>query len=208
MDIKTNGARNSSAIHIDKNIITQFENIFQGREDRVGILKGRKPDGKKNQWMEDKPFDAEMHLNSQLLQGLEPTNENGECKFAFVDVDQEVDTVSFYEVESTLRNILKQWSDVSEVVPIADIFKGGKLIIETPNQKNIEELCKHNNFHPSQIVKVLAYIATCDDNKKYPVLVSIRGDQEINDIKLSNKISQELKQNVLDIRIISNEEKT
>ncbi len=79
-------------------------------------------------------------------------------------------------------------------------------IIETPNQKTIEELCNNNNFHPSQIVKVLAYLATCDDNKKHPVLASIRGDQEINDIKLSNEISRKLKQNVLDIRIISNED--
>ena len=93
------------------------------------------------------------------------------------------------------------------------IIEEGKLlepnkpsIIKTPNQKTIDELCNYNDFHPSQIVKVLAYLATCDDNKKYPVLVSIRGDQEINDIKLSNKISQELKQNVLDIRIISNED--
>ena len=45
-------------------------------------------------------------------------------------VDQEVDSVSFYEVESTLRKILRQWSDVSEIVPIADKFKGGNLIIE------------------------------------------------------------------------------
>ena len=79
-------------------------------------------------------------------------------------------------------------------------------IVETPNQKTIEELCHYNNFQPSQIIKVLAYLASCDDNKKYPVLVSIRGDQEINDIKLSNEVSNKLKQNVLDIRIISNED--
>ena len=90
MDLKTNAARNSSGIHIDKELITEFSKIFQGNTKRVGILKGRKPDGKKNQWMEDKPFDAEKHLKEELLQGLEPTNENGECKFAFVDVDQEV----------------------------------------------------------------------------------------------------------------------
>jgi len=102
MDIKQNGSTKAEPFHIDKNIITEFSNIFQGREDRVGILKGRKPDGKKNQWMEDKPFDAEMHLNLQLLQGLEPTNENGECKFAFVDVDQEVDTKEFCQ---TLFNL-------------------------------------------------------------------------------------------------------
>jgi len=79
-------------------------------------------------------------------------------------------------------------------------------IIETPNLKTIEELCTHNNFHPSQIVKVVAYLATCDNNKKYPILVSIRGDQEINEIKLSNEISFKLKQNVLEIRTISNED--
>ena len=95
MDPKTNGARNSSAIHIDKNLISEFSKIFQGNTKRVGILKGRKPDGKKNQWMEDKPFDAEKHLKEELLQGLEPTNENGECKFAFVDVDQEVEKKEF-----------------------------------------------------------------------------------------------------------------
>lgn len=45
-------------------------------------------------------------------------------------VEDEVDTISFFEVESSLRKILKQWSDVSEIVPIADKFKGGKLVIE------------------------------------------------------------------------------
>jgi len=79
-------------------------------------------------------------------------------------------------------------------------------IIETPNQKTIEELCTHNNFHPSQIIKVLLYLALCDNNKKYAVLVSIRGDQEVNDIKLLNEISRKLKQVVIDIRIISNED--
>ena len=45
-------------------------------------------------------------------------------------VNQEVDTVSFYEVETTLKSLLKQWSDISEIVPIADKYKGGKLILE------------------------------------------------------------------------------
>lgn len=45
-------------------------------------------------------------------------------------VQDEVDTISFYEVETTLKNMLKQWSDISEVVPIADKWKGGKIILE------------------------------------------------------------------------------
>ncbi|MGK0254002.1 MAG: hypothetical protein ACI9OE_001488 [Mariniflexile sp.] len=44
--------------------------------------------------------------------------------------DGDVDTVSFFDVESSLVNILKKWSDASEVVPIADKYKGGKLILE------------------------------------------------------------------------------
>lgn len=45
-------------------------------------------------------------------------------------LEDEVDSVSFYEVERTLKNILQKWSDVSQVVPMADKWKGGKLIME------------------------------------------------------------------------------
>jgi len=93
------------------------------------------------------------------------------------------------------------------------IFEEGKSLdinkpstIKTPNQQTIEELCKLNDFHPSQIIKVIAYIATCDNNKKYPVLVSIRGDQEVNEIKLSNEISRKTNLNVINIRSITDED--
>jgi len=41
--------------------------------------------------------------------------------------EDDVDTVSFYEVESSLVEILKKWSDVSEVIPMGEKGKGGKL---------------------------------------------------------------------------------
>ncbi|MEN9907961.1 MAG: hypothetical protein RLZZ540_1102 [Bacteroidota bacterium] len=44
--------------------------------------------------------------------------------------ENEVDTVSFSEVEKSLRDLLKKWSDVSEIVPIGDKWKGGKIILE------------------------------------------------------------------------------
>ena len=54
-----------------------------------------------------------------------------DSKFEVIEsVEDEVDTISFFEVESTLRNMLKQWSDISEVIPIADKWKGGNLILE------------------------------------------------------------------------------
>lgn len=69
-------------------------------------------------------------------------------------VENEVDTVSFYEVESSLRKILKQWSDVSEVVPISDKFKGGKLIIE-PSDTNLasKEIPIDTFFHKIVMVR-------------------------------------------------------
>ncbi|HNQ28185.1 MAG TPA: hypothetical protein PKL92_09760 [Aquaticitalea sp.] len=51
--------------------------------------------------------------------------------------EDDVDTISFYEVERSLKSILKQWSDVSELVTIADKFKGGKLILE-PADTNLK----------------------------------------------------------------------
>ena len=51
--------------------------------------------------------------------------------------ENEVDTVSFYDVEKSLTNILKKWSDVTEIVPIADKWKGGKLIMD-PGQAGVQ----------------------------------------------------------------------
>ena len=44
--------------------------------------------------------------------------------------DGDVDTISFFDVESSLVDILKKWSDASEVVPISDKYKGGTLILQ------------------------------------------------------------------------------
>lgn len=51
--------------------------------------------------------------------------------------ENEVDTISFYDVEQSLTRILKKWSDVTEVVPIADKWKGGKMIME-PGQAGVQ----------------------------------------------------------------------
>jgi hypothetical protein len=63
-------------------------------------------------------------------------------------VQDEVDSVSFYEIETTLRSLLKKWSDVSEVVPIADRWRGGKLILE-PKDVNLagKEIPIQTFFH-------------------------------------------------------------
>ena len=42
----------------------------------------------------------------------------------------EVDLISFAEVEATLVDILRKWSDVTTLVPIADKWKGGTLFLQ------------------------------------------------------------------------------
>lgn len=68
--------------------------------------------------------------------------------------EDDVDTISFYEVESSLRQILKKWSDASEIVTIADKWKGGKLILE-PGDTNLQgkEMPIDTFFHKITMVR-------------------------------------------------------
>ncbi|MEZ4854488.1 hypothetical protein [Flavobacterium sp.] len=51
-------------------------------------------------------------------------------------VENEVDTVSLYEVEKLMKNLLQKYTDITPTTSIADKWKGGKLILEpsTPTQ--------------------------------------------------------------------------
>lgn len=51
--------------------------------------------------------------------------------------ENEVDTISFYDVEKSLKNILRRWSDATEAVAIADKWKGGNLKLE-PGQHGVQ----------------------------------------------------------------------
>lgn len=72
---------------------------------------------------------AKMYWVTFIDGGLETIEVDDD--FEVIDaVEDEVDTVSFYEVEKSLRDILKKWSDASEIVPIADKYKGGTMILQ------------------------------------------------------------------------------
>jgi hypothetical protein len=68
-------------------------------------------------------------------------------------VEDEVDTVSFFEVEKTLRQILQRYSDVSQIVPIADKWKGGKLIMEPGTATQNKEIPIDTFFHKIIMVR-------------------------------------------------------
>ena len=85
--------------------------------------------------------------------GLETIDIDSE--FEVIDAaEDDVDTVSFFEVERSLKAILKKWSDVSEVVTIADKWKGGKLIMQ-PGDDNLKasELPIDTFFHKITMVR-------------------------------------------------------
>jgi hypothetical protein len=68
--------------------------------------------------------------------------------------ENEVDTVSFYDVEKSLLQILKKWSDISEIIPIADKWKGGKIILD-PGQAGLasKEIPIDTFFHKIIMVR-------------------------------------------------------
>jgi hypothetical protein len=68
--------------------------------------------------------------------------------------DGDVDTISFSEVESSLVQILKKWSDASEVVTISDKYKGGRLILQ-PADESLKpyELPIDTFFHKITMVR-------------------------------------------------------
>ena len=61
--------------------------------------------------------------------------------------------------------------------------------LATPAQSAIEVLCNAHGFDPSQTVKVLLLLARFEDGCQQPLLVSLRGDQQLNEVKLANAVS-------------------
>lgn len=77
-----------------------------------------------------------------------------DCEFEVIEaLEDEVDSVSFYDVERTLKSLLQKWSDVSQIVPIADKWKGGKLIMEPGTPTQNKEVPIDTFFHKIIMVR-------------------------------------------------------
>jgi prolyl-tRNA synthetase len=59
---------------------------------------------------------------------------------------------------------------------------------ETPGTETINKVCQFLKCSPTQLVKNVLYQAVYDNGMTVLVLVSIRGDQEVNEVKLQNKL--------------------
>jgi prolyl-tRNA synthetase len=62
--------------------------------------------------------------------------------------------------------------------------------LNTPGLGSIEELCNAHGFDPSQTVKVLLLLARFAEAPPQPLLVCLRGDQQLNAVKLANAVSE------------------
>jgi hypothetical protein len=80
---------------------------------------------------------SKMYWVTFIENGLETIDVDADFEVIHAAED-EVDSVSFYEVESSLKEILKKWSDVSEIVPIAEKWRGGTMILR-PKDANLSD---------------------------------------------------------------------
>ncbi len=69
-------------------------------------------------------------------------------------VREEVDTISFSEVETILTDILRKWSDVTSLVAFSDKWKGGTMILQ-PGDPNLtsKEISITSFFHKIVMVR-------------------------------------------------------
>ncbi len=61
---------------------------------------------------------------------------------------------------------------------------------DTPGTETIEKVCQLLNCSPTQLVKNVLYQTVYDNGITVLVLVNIRGDQEVNEVKLQNELTK------------------
>lgn len=95
----------------------------------------------------------ETYFVSFIDKGIEtiPIDDN----FTVIEaMEYELDLVSFYDIESSLRRILERYSDVGPVIKIADKWKGGTLIFK-PGEETmaVKEVPIDTFFHKIVMVR-------------------------------------------------------
>ena len=74
--------------------------------------------------------------------------------FEVIEAEEDaVDSVSLFDLEKSLVNILQKWSDTHEKVALADKWKGGKLILEPNGEGANKEIPIDTFFHKIVMVR-------------------------------------------------------
>jgi len=79
---------------------------------------------------------------------------------------------------------------VSLPPPAADSPYTTFQVLDTPGTETIEKLANFLKISPTLIVKNVLYQALYDNGLRVVVLLSIRGDQEVNEVKLANHLNR------------------
>ncbi len=116
-----------------------------------------------------------------------------------VTADAGEDSILFTQSGSYAANIEKAVSLPSKPIPLIDNIAEW---LETPQQKTILEVCENNNLNPSQLIKVVVFLAQFEGKFEVPILACIRGDQHINEVKLFNLINKLHNFNLLNLKKI------
>ncbi len=82
---------------------------------------------------------AKYYWVTFLDKGLETIDLDEEIEIIEA-LEDEVDTVSFFEVEKIFKNLLEKYSDIGPKVSIADKWKGGKIVLEPGTQTQNKEI--------------------------------------------------------------------
>ncbi len=116
-----------------------------------------------------------------------------------VTADAGEDSILFTQSGSYAANIEKAVSLPSQPIPLRDNIAEW---LETPHQKTILDICDNNNLDPTQIIKVVIFLAQFEDEFEVPILACIRGDQHVNEVKLFNLINKLHNFNLLNLKKI------
>ena len=63
--------------------------------------------------------------------------------------------------------------------------------VETPGQTSIDALVEAQGWHGSQLIKVILLVARFEQGRQQALLISLRGDQQLNEVKLANWLNQQ-----------------
>jgi hypothetical protein len=84
---------------------------------------------------------------SFMIYGIKNVGKEYE-QWEIIDKVEATEAVSFNEAEKSLIKILKQWSDITEVVTIADKWKGGNIVLQPKdNSLKSKEIPIDTFFH-------------------------------------------------------------
>ncbi|PZU98925.1 MAG: proline--tRNA ligase [Pseudanabaena sp.] len=97
------------------------------------------------------------------------------------------DDILFTEDSSYAANVEKAVSIPPDTIP-SHFDKFEK--VHTPKAGTIESVCKMLKCDPTQVVKQVLYQVVYDNGTTVLVLVSIRGDRDVNEVKLQNELTK------------------